>query len=129
MMNNVDHIYILEDLNAFTHMVIYFEENVTPTPEQVNRDFEIIREMAANEEFFLVVDLSRTNPPSIEVRKTLKRNFNSLKDQLLKVFIFTGKNKFMNIAAKFVFSSAGIKNFILFTTREQTINSIPRKSS
>ena len=127
MANELDHIYIFEDSNDYTRKVIFFKENINPSPEQIDNDFAIIRELAANDAFFLLIDLSNTNPPSIQVRKALKGNFNSFDNKLMMVFIYTGKNKFMIIAAKFVMSSAGLNNLRLFTTREQAINSIPRK--
>jgi hypothetical protein len=127
MADGVDHICYLEGSNLYTHQVIFFRERINPTPGQIDDDFAVIRELAANEPFFILVDLSSTNPPSIQARKTLKRNFNSFDNQLINVFVFSGKNKFINMAAKFVLSSAGLKNFRLFTTKEQAINSIPRK--
>jgi len=127
MANELDHIYCLEDSNVYTHKVIFFRENINPTPDQIDDDFAVIHEMAANEKFFLLIDLSNTNPPSIQARKALKRNFKAFEKQLKTVFIYTGKNKFMNIAAKFVLTSAGLNNLRLFTTREQAINSLPRK--
>jgi hypothetical protein len=127
MANELDHIYIFEDSNDYTRKVIFFKENINPSPEQIDNDFAIIRELAANDAFFLLIDLTVANPPSMAARKALKRNFNSFDNQLMKVFIFTGKNKFMNIAAKFVMSSAGLGDSLIFTLKEEAIKAIPKK--
>ena len=127
MANELDHIYIFEDSNDYTHKIIFMQERIDPSPEQVNHSFNIIRELAADDEFFLLIDLSNSKPPSIKVRRALKRNFNSLDNRPRKVFIFTGKNKFVNIAAKFVMSSAGLGDSLIFTLKEEAIKAIPKK--
>jgi len=118
---------LLSNSDDFSCPVIYFKEAIEPEIEQVKLDFAEIRRLGNNAPFYLLIDLSQTNPPRVEVRAQLSKEFNSFGNSCKRVLVSTGKNKFLTVAAKFVFSRFGFKNFEFFTSIEKALLTIPKK--
>ncbi len=118
---------LLSNSDDFSCPVIYFKEAIDPEIEQVKLDFAEIRRIGNNAPYYLLIDLSQTNPPKFEVRAQLSKEFNALGGFCKGVLVSTGKNKLLTVAAKFIFSRCGFKNFEFFTSIEKALLAIPKK--
>jgi hypothetical protein len=111
--------------DKYKYPVILVKEREHNSPEVVGIDFKTVLRLAGEQQFYLLIDLSDAGPPSLEVRMALKRNWIAIQEQYVQALVITGKNNFINIAAKFVFASAGVKNYRIFTNLEQALATIP----
>ena len=118
---------LLSNSDDFSCPVIYFKEAIDPEIDQVKLDFAEIRRLGNNAPFYLLIDLSQANPPRVEVRAQLSKEFKSFENSCKRVLVSTGRNKFLTISAKFVFARFGFKNFEFFTSIEKALLTIPKK--
>lgn len=82
-----------------------------------------IHELTAGRPYHLLIDLLVVQPPSAESRAALRRTFTRLHG-INRVAVFTGRNFMLNVAAKFVLTNAGIKNFAVYRTLEEAVEDL-----
>jgi hypothetical protein len=73
--------------------------------------------------FDLLIDLRDAKPPGAEAREWLRDLFGSQKG-LRRVAVFTGRNLMLNVAAKFVLGSLGLRDFTVNTTLAEAVASL-----
>jgi hypothetical protein len=73
--------------------------------------------------FDLIIDLRVAKPPGAEARGWLRDLFGSQK-ALRRVAVFTGRNFMLNVAAKFVLGSFGMRDFTVHTTLSEAVASL-----
>jgi hypothetical protein len=80
-----------------------------------------IHELAAERDrFCLLFDITETTPPNAVLRAALREVLAPLLDQgLQSAAVFTGRNFLINVAAKFVWGGAGLRDFSVHTTRAE----------
>ncbi len=106
-------------------VVLFFEVPV-PSPYQLDIAWGRIGELTNHlPRFFLVVDLSVASRPKPEVRTHLK-NLILTRRQPAYTAIATEANFVLNVAARFVFASTGLRNFSIHRHRADAIAAIAR---
>jgi hypothetical protein len=73
--------------------------------------------------FDLIIDLRDAHPPGAEAREWLRDLFGSQK-AMRRVAVFTGRNFMLNVAAKFVLGSFGLRDFTVNTTLNEAVASL-----
>lgn len=88
---------------------------------QVEKFAEKIRELTSTmSSFSYLIDLQEAPLPSAEIRAKLVEVFKN-DPKLRRIAAFTGKNFLVNIACKFVFTTAGVTDFTVHKTLEQAL--------
>jgi hypothetical protein len=72
--------------------------------------------------FDLILDLTMAKAPDAAVRVALKKLFGSLK--LRRVAVFTERNFMLNVAARFVLGSVGLRDFTMHKTLDEALKAI-----
>jgi hypothetical protein len=81
--------------------VILWRELPVQSPVSVDQVFERVRQLAGNEPFNLIVDLTSASYPPESVRARLREGFRSLPN-VGRVAIYAGENDVLGLAARFV---------------------------
>jgi hypothetical protein len=106
-------------------LIMYFEVPV-PSPFQIRLFGKKLDELTANlKQYDLLVDLTHAKPPGAEVREALKEMFGK-QPKCRKVGVFTGRNFMLNVAARFVLGSVGLKDFTVSKTLEEALKTLGR---
>jgi len=71
----------------------------------------------------LLIDLVTATPPNAAVRAALRRVFGNQR-KLERAAAFSGRNFLLNVAAKFVLTSAGLENFAVYRTKEDALEDL-----
>ena len=108
MADTSERIFIKDWKNDFP--IIYHREIRKPTVQSATGDWDLIESLADGKRFFLVVDASVLSPPSAEVRSVVNSRYEEMKNQILFIYIFIGKNFLLKIALKFLLASAKAEN-------------------
>jgi hypothetical protein len=78
---------------------------------------ERLRELSSSlPSFDLLIDLTAAKPPGAETREALKRLFAARLTGVRRAAAFTGRNFMLNVAAKFVLGSFGLRDFSVHGT-------------
>ena len=87
--------------------IVLFRAVPVPTRFQLDLAFDRIEELIAKgPKFALIIDLTRGQRPSAEVRAHLRQRFSSL-TRLAHTSVFVGPNFVLTVAARFVLHGAG----------------------
>ncbi len=89
--------------------IIFYEEVKKPSIETSLLSWDYIREITDGKPFYLIIDVSQTNPPNAELRAFMKRRYAESKDEVLFSYVIIGKNWLYKAAFKFLAASVGIK--------------------
>lgn len=85
--------------------IFRYDELIRPTSLDIHLAIDRIAELSHGlKKYYIILDLTKSEPPSPDQRACLKECWSSLHG-LQHIAAFTGKNSFMNIIAKFVISS------------------------
>jgi hypothetical protein len=104
---------------------MYYEVPV-PSPFQVRLFKTRLDEVSANlSSYDLLIDLTVAKPPNAEVREALKGLFGS-QTKIRKIGVYTGRNFMLNVAARFVLGSVGMRDFTVHKTLEEALKSLGR---
>jgi hypothetical protein len=92
--------------------LLMYQEVPVPSLYQVGLFREWIDALSADMTHYdLVVDLTAAKPPNAEVREALRKLFTT-QPKLKHVAVFTGRNFLLNVAARFVLGSMGLKGTV-----------------
>ena len=109
-------VYVYEDEND----IIYYKEAVQYSEFQLDIYFEEVEKLVAHRGFFyFLIDLVDTERPSAKIRSYLKYKFKPYVERM-HVAAYTGKNVWMNMAAKFVMSGT-FDSFSIHKTKEEAL--------
>lgn len=81
-----------------------------------------LREVGDRGGYRLLVDLTGSDPPNAELRARLRTFF--LSEPITRAAIFTERNFFINVAAKFVVAGAGFKTWTIHKHREEALAAV-----
>jgi hypothetical protein len=112
--------------NGGQKIVLYIEA-VTPSFDQVNSYFDYLEELINEQKYHIIIDLSKSDIPCLEVRQLLKKRFKKIKEFTLSYNVYVGTNGFIKIAVKFIAAAVGIKEFRLFNSIEDAHQNILNK--
>jgi len=79
--------------------------------ESINVFWERVEELVDGNPFHFIVDLSQAEPPNAIIRAALHERYNRVSDKCVSTQAIIKNNILLKIAAKFVMSSIGVKNF------------------
>jgi hypothetical protein len=113
---------IEERIYVYEGDILMYKEVPIPSAYQLDIFERRMKELGDAKGYRLLIDLTVAEPPGAVVRARLKKLFAG--QPLRKVAVFTGKNFMLNIAAKFVLGSVGLKNFTIHKTLEEALESI-----
>jgi hypothetical protein len=115
---------IRECICLYNDGIVMYKEVPVQSVFQLDLFMEKIREITTDlASFDMLIDLTEANRPSPEIRTHLKKCFNEL-EKLRHVAVFTGQNFMLNIAAKFVLSSCGIRSYSVHKKLEEALEAI-----
>jgi hypothetical protein len=120
-----------EAIRAMVYMhrsdVLYWKEVPVMSVWQVEQFKEKIDELTEElDEFSILIDLTNSKPPDARTRAALRNVFTPLGLHGMKrAAAFTGKNFFINVAAKFVLGGSGLK-FSVHSTQEAAEKALAR---
>jgi len=118
-------VYLHENSKEFRQPVICFVEDGRNSVEELNAAILEIKRLSKGGPCYILADLSKTTPPSLEYRKTLKKRFDEINDLLGHAYISVGNNKFLRVAGKFIFGVLGMKKFSFFASMKEATEAIP----
>lgn len=72
--------------------------------------------------FCVLVDLSEAGRPSAETRVVLNQRFASFRDVFIHTFFYTGKNRVINTAIRFLMYGSGYINYSVCSNYEDALN-------
>lgn len=100
--------------------IIFFDEVPIATLRSVDYTFNVLNELIEPfNTFYLIINLSKTQRPRSKIRKQLMDRFEPIKDSIRHCSVFTGKNLFMNMAAKFVMKQFYLNSVSFHKTRKE----------
>jgi hypothetical protein len=73
----------------------------------------------------VILDLTVAKAPDAATRVALKKLFGSL-DKMRRVTVFTERNFMLNVAARFVLGSTGLRDFTVHKTLDEALKAIGR---
>ena len=91
-------------------IIEYFEIDKA-SEESINVFWERVEEFVDGNPFHFIVDLSEAEPPNADIRAAVHARYNRVSDKCVSTQAIIKNNILLKIAAKFVMSSIGIKNF------------------
>lgn len=106
--------------------IVLFRAVPVPTRFQLDLAFDRIEElMAKGPKFALIIDLSRGQRPSAEVRAHLRHRFSSLSG-LAHTSVYVGPNFVLTVAARFVLHGAGHSSVTFHRRYEDAVEAARR---
>lgn len=120
---------IQDRVSIYKDDIILYHEMPVPSAYQLELFMKKLDKLTHDlGQYNILVDLRETSPPEAELRAMLKEYFSQLRG--LKHFAAcTGKNFIINLSAKFVIASFGIKSYSIHKTFEQALASIEKKNT
>lgn len=118
-----------EEIAAIKSRVYWYAEGIIMYREvpvlsafQLNLFGEKLRELASRivDSYILIIDLTETEPPNAESRAKLRLLF-AEQTKMKRAVVFTGRNFLINVAAKFVLGSVGLKSFTVHGTLTEAL--------
>ncbi len=74
----------------------------------------------------LIVDARKSSRPNSECRRKINELFDSLSNEITHISFCSGKNKFINTAAKFIMFQNTLKSFSFSSTMEEAVDDIKK---
>jgi hypothetical protein len=106
--------------------VLMYVEVPVPSAYQLKIFGERMTELSASMDHFdLLIDLTHAKPPSAEIREVLKHVFKA-QQKMRRAAVFTGRNFMLNVAARFVLGSIGLREFTVDKTLQDALRSLER---
>lgn len=119
-----EQVYVYDDERD----IIYYKEAVQYSEFQLDVYFEKVETLVADRGFFFfLIDLVDTERPTAKIRAYLKLKFGPYVGRM-HVAAYTGKNVWMNMAAKFVMSGT-FNSFSIHTTKEQALAELHERAA
>lgn len=103
--------------------ILYWRELPVQSDFHLQIFRERLTELAAGTRPHLLIDLLVATPPGAEARAALRKMFTS-QPLIDRIAVFTGRNFMLNVAAKFVMTTAGLKNFAVHRTLEEALEDL-----
>ena len=105
--------------------VIQFKEAPVMSEFQCEVMWSKVEEMIdTNKENYLLVDLTGIEPPNARIRAKIKECVNRFGEHVNHAALVTGRNKIVNLVAKFVVGGLGFQSISFHGTREQALKAI-----
>ena len=77
--------------------------------------------------FYLLIDISASAIPNVKKRAKLKAHLKHNFQYINHMSVITGKNRFINLMAKFIWEGVKHNSISIHTTRGQALNTILKK--
>lgn len=90
--------------------------------------FDYLEKIVQDNDFHLIIDLTKTRPPNVVVRNALRKRFKMIDHQILSYNICVGNNFLLKTAAKFVIRSIGIKECNVHVSTKIAIHFIEKNN-
>lgn len=107
--------FLEEDIIYFRELPVMSEFGIEVMWGKVN---ELIK---PGKKYYLIIDLVGSKPPGANLRGPLKEWMNKVSSGIHGAYVFTEKNKLINLVAKFVLSGSGFPEFIIHKTKEEAL--------
>ena len=108
--------------------IIFFEELKKSCVETSLLSWDYIREITVGKPFYLIIDVSQTNPPNAELIAFMKRRYEESKDEVLFSYVILGKNLLYKAVFKSLAASVGIKCIDIVKNIEQAQKKIANEN-
>lgn len=89
--------------------IIYLKEFEKQTLETTNVLWDEVELLANEKPFYLIADVSNSEPPSAEVRRLVVVRYTQIVDNLVCAYAYIGKKTLLRIAMKFMIRAAQAK--------------------
>jgi hypothetical protein len=117
-----------EEIQAIKARITVFRSNILMYYEApVQSEFQLglfgerMHELSEGMEYYdLLIDLTAAKPPSALVREQLRKLFGS-QPKLRRAAVYTGRNFMLNVAARFVLGSIGLKDYSIYKTQADAV--------
>ena len=104
--------------------ILFWREAPVPSISQLDIYAEKMSELTAGlEQFYLLVDLSRSARPGPEILEHIRKIMQP-QTRLMHAAIFTGMNFMVNIGAKFLLARMGIKSYSIHKNQADALGAI-----
>lgn len=113
----------VEKINGDT---ILWKEVPVPTVFQINIFNEKLKELTVEKKnYYMIVDLTCSERPKADAINAIRKMLNNFTG-LKYLAVFTGKNRILNIAAKFLVARLGLlsSEFSMHKTKEEALEAI-----
>ncbi len=126
--SNIEQIMLIKSRVSFlSDTIIFFKEIPIQTIFTVDLIFDHLELLVSKmNKGYLLVDLTEAKRPNAIVRRKLNERLNSLysKKKLEHIAFFTGKNKLLNITAKFIMFGVSSSSYSIHKYKKDAINII-----
>lgn len=96
-------------ISVISDRTVMIREVSDATPLSIRVEWERVRELAADWDFFVVLaDLRSAKRPNPDVRRALTHEIDAVRDRLLMLVAFTETNMPLRAAARFVLGRSGV---------------------
>jgi len=125
----------MDDVSKYVYLIdsdkliVYLQETKKTTVNQVNLFFNQVENLANNNNFNIIIDLSHASPPNAEIRNEIKIRFSTIDHLIDSYSLIIGSNILLMVAAKFAMASLGIKNFKIYRKKDEAIEYIKKNES
>lgn len=111
--------------------ILRFDEIPVCSTETIKLMFERTNELLSlfDEKCGIIIDVSDTDVPESEVRRTINQGFRNICDQVSHVAFVTGKKKLFNTLLKFIMFQTNLDSFSINGTFEEGIKQIKNNLS
>jgi hypothetical protein len=122
-----------EEIQAIRDCISWYEPGIlcwSEVPVQSDFHLDLVEQRLTEEaakvaQYDLVIDLVETGSPTAPIRQRLKTIFAG-QTKVRRIVVFTGKNRIINIAAKFILGRFADKILGYFKTREEALAALRR---
>jgi hypothetical protein len=104
--------------------IVMYHEVPIPSVFQLDIFERRMTELGDRTGYRMIIDLTEAQPPGAVIRARLKKLFES--QPLTRVAVYTGRNFMLNIAAKFVLGSVGLKDFTIHKTFDEALVAVKK---
>ncbi len=72
--------------------------------------------------YFLLIDLTTSRKPSALIRAIISEEVEKIKRQIIHCSVYSGKNKMINLLAKFSLGGLGFDSYTISSTLQEALN-------
>lgn len=102
--------------------LIFYDEVPVMSPYQIELMWKKIADITDPScDYYMIVNLTNSKPPNAEQRAVLIENIKKVNSRLKHCAVYTGKNKLINLVAKFVIGSDVFHSYNLCKNKEEAL--------
>ena len=103
-------------------IVVYREVPFISTFTVTHMFSEVQKIIYEGQKIFLVLDLTESNKPSAAIRSVISEEVKKIKDQIVHCSIYSGRNKMINLLAKFALGGVGFESYTISSTLQGALD-------